>query len=225
MHGSAGKHGHKDCLIVMAKEPLAGQVKTRLAASVGPERAAELYAAFLHDTLLTCHRVATAELCFSIHSTAGSEYFRALDGGARLHVQPDGDFGVRLCDAFGSAFALGFERVVVIGSDTPHLQAQVIEQAFELVRPGEPVIGPTRDGGYYLLAMCEANPGLFRSVEWSSARVLSQTEERARSAGVRIHRLDETFDIDEAHDLESLSELLSADDDGLCPETKRTLWP
>jgi hypothetical protein len=225
MHAEAGKRGHEDCLIVMAKEPRAGHVKTRLAASVGPARAADLYAAFLHDTLLTCRRVTGAELCFSIHSAAGSEYFRALDAGARLHVQPDGDFGARLRDAFDSAFALGFERVVVIGSDTPHLRAEMIEQAFERVRPGEPVVGPTRDGGYYLLAMCEANPELFRSVEWSSARVLSQTEERARSAGLRIHRLEENFDVDEASDLACLFELLDADDGGLCPVTKKTLLP
>jgi hypothetical protein len=207
------------CLILLAKEPLPGRAKTRLAAGVGPERAARLTDGFLRDTVRTCRAVRGAELWIAMEAESAGGYFRALCAEARLVVQPPGDLGARLRAAFDAAFAAGLRRVVAIGSDAPHLPSERIDAAFDALAQADAVLGPAVDGGYYLLGLRAPRPELFDGVAWSTPGVLRQTEERARRLGLDLARLPETFDVDTPDDLERLRELLAADA-SLCPATR-----
>ncbi len=224
-HDVAQSPGPKQCLVLIAKEPLPGVAKTRLAAGVGRDRAAQLGDGFLHDTSRTCQAVCAAgdiELCISMGAETSREYFRALAAEARLAVQPQGDFGTRLRAAFEAGFRAGAERVVLIGSDTPQLRSERVDAAFAALRPGAAVIGPAFDGGYYLLGLCEPYPELFEDIAWSTADVLRQTEARVRALGLELTKLPAMLDIDTVDDLDQLSALLAADR-ALCPATRELL--
>lgn len=211
------------CLILLAKEPLPGQAKTRLAAALGAERAAQLGDAFLRDTLRAC-RAVRAALWISIGSEPARPYFTALAPEAHLEVQPEGDLGVRLRAAFDAAFGAGFRRAVAIGSDTPQLASERLEAAFDALADGPAVVGPALDGGYYLLGLTAPQPALFEGIPWSTAAVLAQTEQRAEALGLALARLPAMFDVDTAEDLARLSALIAADGD-LCPATRELLEP
>jgi rSAM/selenodomain-associated transferase 1 len=210
-------------LFVMAKAPRRGRAKTRMVADgLDPELVALLAEAFLLDTLRACRRVAGTQLavCFTPREAEGD--FRELAPDLRLVPQAEGDLGARVVAAFDAAFALGADRAVVIGSDTPHLAPAALERAFrELARDGC-VLGPAEDGGYYLIGLAEPRPELFRAVEWSTPRVLAQTLERARDARLAVHLLDPLHDVDSAADLARLAHLLGPDGEP-CPHTSRVL--
>lgn len=211
-------------LIVIAKAPLAGFAKTRLVGHGGwtAESVRQLADALLRDTLRVCGQVADVQLrvCFAPPGAEGT--FRALAPTARLAPQVDGDLGARLSAAFDSAFAEGGERVVLIGMDTPHLDAALITKAFERLDHAGCVLGPTSDGGYYLIALRSRQPSLFVGVDWSTERVLAQTIERARAAALDVATVDETFDLDVVADLDRLERLLASSRD-LCPYTSQVL--
>lgn len=201
------------CLIVMAKQPTRGQVKTRLAATIGETAAAQLYEAFLRDTLGLCP--AETELLLSFTPAEARCYFGDLAPGAALFAQPDGDLGVRLRRSFDEAFRLGCDSAVVIGSDSPHLPAIVLHQAFDTVEEHGGCIGPSEDGGYYILGLSRPEPALFDAIAWSTAAVFEQTMERAEEAGVHLACLSPCFDIDTLEDLLRLDEMLPGLDEGL----------
>ena len=210
------------CIAVMAKEPRAGLVKTRLAADLGDVAAAEMCEAFLRDTLehLPPADGVTRVLYYSPAEAEG--YFRALDAKATCLAQPEVPFGERLRLGFEQLFAAGHERVLFIGCDTPHLTTATIEQAFRALETGDVVLGPCADGGYYLIGLRAPQPALFDDVPWSSPQVLPTTRARAAQLGLQLHELDEMFDVDEIADLRRLGELL-AGQPKLCPATLKQL--
>lgn len=211
-------------LIVIAKAPLPGFAKTRLIGHGGwtAESVGLLADAFVRDTLRVCERVGDVQLriCFA---PAGAEgYFRALAPSARLVQQVEGDLGARLSAAFDSAFDEGADRAVLIGMDTPHLEPARLAAAFDALERAECVLGPASDGGYYLIALRSRQPALFQDVTWSTERVLAQTLEHARAAGLSVATVEETFDIDVAADLERLERQLDSVGQ-LCPHSARVL--
>ena len=214
----------RDCTVVMARQPVPGSTKTRLAAAVGDGPASSLYEAFLLDTLATCGEV-EAELLISYapDSLRAERYVRRIAPDALLAAQPDAPFGVRLAAAMQSAFDHGFRRVAVIGSDIPHVTSTAVDRAFVSLDGYDMALGPTRDGGYYLLALRAPAPGLFRGIDWSSGRELGQTLDRARELGLRVTALEETFDIDDAGDLAALRDLIALNGPGICPRTAAAL--
>jgi hypothetical protein len=205
-------------LIVLAKAPHAA--KTRLAGEIGAAAAARLADAFARDTLGACTRVKAVELLVCYAPGDARTYFAELAPAARLVEQPQGDLGARLASAFDAAFALGATRAVAIGTDTPHLSPPTLGRAFAALANAGLVIGPARDGGYYLIGLREQRPELFAGIEWSTARVLEQT--LARAQGLAVARLDEDFDVDDRADLERLERRLAARA-GACPHTQRAL--
>jgi uncharacterized protein len=211
-------------LIIVAKAPLVGQVKTRLGLTpaIGPARAAELADAFLRDTLQTCRALPSTRRFVSFAPRASAAYFRALDAEAELLPQPDGGLGERLVDAFAAVFAAGVTRAVMIGADTPHLDPSVLAAAFEALERAPAVVGPSSDGGYYLIGLAAHTPGLFAGIEWSTPSVFSDTQRRAGELGLGLELLEETFDVDEPADLERLAELLRLDPTR-CPHTRRLI--
>lgn len=212
-------------LILIAKAPRAGAAKTRLSRSpgIGAGEAAQLADAFLRDTLQHCTRVPDSELLICYTPPDETSYFRSLCAGARLMPQVDGELGARLRSAFHSAFDGGANRAVIIGGDTPHVDSRLLSRSFELLDQHPGVIGPSTDGGYYLLGLRTPTDQLFERIEWSTPRVFEQTLERALGASLALARLPEMFDVDESEDLFRLGQLLGNGDSGLCPHTQRVL--
>jgi len=192
-----------DTVLVFVRAPVAGRVKTRLAARIGAEAALRVY------RRLAEHAVAEARALGSgasvrIHFTPadGGDAVRAwLGGGGEYLPQAGGDLGERMRQAFEAAFAAGFRRAVIIGSDLPDLSPAMLRDAFARLETSDAVLGPARDGGYYLLGMREMIGGIFDGVPWSTPRVLDATLARLRAAGASVALLEPLADVDEAADL------------------------
>lgn len=214
-------------LVLMAKAPRPGLSKTRLAGpdGAGAQHAARLADAFLRDTLATMRALVDVERLLWFAPADAEPYFKALDPDAHLLAQPDTDFGARVAAAFDAAFTVGAERVVVLGSDTPHLEPARIEQAFAALDTKDLVLGPCPDGGYYLLGLRHPCAALFERIDWSTARVREQTLERARAAGLHVEELEELFDVDTPLDLELLRRWIALHGPARCPHTARALAP
>jgi rSAM/selenodomain-associated transferase 1 len=197
---------------IFVKHPVAGRVKTRLAADVGADLAAGLYAAFVGDIVERFRTTAaTKRLCFAPNTAESQQYFREIAGTAfELWPQPEASLGERLAQFFANAFAAGAKRSVVIGSDSPTLPSELIDDAFERLVDYDCVVGPATDGGYYLLGQSEQSRNLFADVDWSQPSVLRQTVERIQVAGARLSLLPPWYDIDTVDDLELLRGHISA---------------
>ena len=212
-----------ESLILFAKPPIAGRVKTRLAQNLGREGAARLYACFLRDAAGTAHALMEARPGVGLVCEWVLEHGESLDEfpltdwlpGAFLHrTQTGADLGARMAAALGRCLAFG-RRAVLIGTDFPDLPHEVLGDAFEkLERGDEPKItlGPAADGGYYLIGMNRFLPEIFTGIPWSTGEVLSRTMERADALGVGTALLPEWRDVDEADDLEALKGRLSRED-------------
>lgn len=193
------------CLIIFAREPLPGRVKTRLAADVGDRAAAELYEAMLLDVLEIGRGLTEIESVVFWDCTAESLPLLADRFGCQSRRQADGDLGQRMQAAFEEMFADGFESCCIIGSDAPDLPPAWIERAIEILEAGqsEVVFGPGSDGGYYLLGLKQIFPQLFREITWSSPFVLQQSLTAAQAAGAAPALLPVWHDIDTLQDLNS----------------------
>lgn len=204
-----------ESLILFAKPPLAGRVKTRLAQNLGREGAARLYACFLQDAAETAHALSEARpgaglVCeWALEQGDSLDEFPLTDWlpGACLHrAQTGADLGARMAAALGRCLAFG-RRAVLIGTDFPDLPHEILIEAFEkLERENDPALtlGPAADGGYYLIGMNRFLPEIFTGIPWSTSEVLSRTMEKADALGVGTALLPEWRDVDEADDLEAL---------------------
>ena len=195
-------------LAIMARYPMVGQVKTRLAQRIGAERAAALYRAFLDD-LAARFGCGPRPLVWLFHPPDAP--FAAIVGsGTRCLAQRGADLGERLRNAFADLTTASAAGAVVIGADVPHVPAERIDAAADALAHADVVLGPTDDGGYYLVAMRAAHD-IFTGVEMGTARVLEQTRARVTALGLRLHLLSPWFDLDEVADLERLRELVRRD--------------
>ena len=212
-----------ESLILFAKPPLAGRVKTRLAQSLGREDTARLYACFLRDAAGTARALTEARPSVSLVCEWALEEAESLGDfpltdwlpGAFLHrAQAGADLGMRMAAALGRCLAFG-RRAVLIGTDFPDLPHEVLGDAFEKLECGdEPTValGPAADGGYYLIGMNRFLPEIFTGIPWSTSEVFPHTMEKATALGVGTALLPEWRDVDEADDLEALKDRLSRDD-------------
>ena len=190
-------------LIIYAKRPLPGYAKTRLGADVGAEQAAGVYARLLYTYLLDLvHADLGVTVELSVASPADVPFFAVAFPELVVRPQVKGDLGQRMAASFAQAFAAGAKSVVLTGTDIPGLDGRIVRSAFETLETVTVVIGPARDGGYYLIGMRAPGVSLFEGVEWGSERVLAQTESLANVQGLAIARLPEMFDVDTVEDLE-----------------------
>ena len=191
-------------LAVMAKAPRPGKVKTRLQPPLSAEVAAALNVCFLRDTAENIASVTSNGKAQGLisYTPVGDE--AAFDGllpeGFALIAQRGNEFGERLLCAAEDILSCGFGAVCLIDSDSPTLPSDALRTAVaELMRPGErTVIGASDDGGYYLIGMKRAEPGLFERIAWSTERVYAETIERAREAGLQLVELPKWYDVDDA---------------------------
>lgn len=205
-----GREGHAaDCRILLfAKEPSPGRVKTRLAPELGRVEAARLYRAFLDDAVRTISRPGGSSPELWVAPPSSVPWFSECYPGVRVRPQRGRDLGERLRHAFGAAFDEGARRVLVVGSDHPTLPAALLRRGFRALTDADVVLGPSDDGGYYLVAIrAGAWPSageLFSHVPWSTDRVLEVTLRRGRERHLSCHLLPEWYDVDEPSDLRRL---------------------
>lgn len=202
-------------LVVFAREPVPGQVKSRLAAAVGDRAAARIYATLLERTL----EVADSSACDVTVSLAGPPSGAWVEGwDGRTEVQAGGDLGERMRDAFDRRFDEGYDRVVIVGSDCPILRNDHLVRAVEALHEYNLALGPSRDGGYWLVAQRRPGVDLFTGVPWSTSETLGATRTRLGDLGVRWVELDELDDVDTEEDLRN-----ALDDPDIDPDLRERL--
>lgn len=188
----------RNVLIVFVKEPRPGAVKTRLLPALDPQSAAELYRALAEEEIRqTAPRAGEYARLFFFHAPPGSaEAMSSWLPGETFLPQRDGDLGARMSAAFDETFRRGARRAAVIGTDVPWVHRGLVAEAFSALDAHDVVLGPTSDGGYYLLALARPQPALFQGIAWSTASVLTSTMDCAAALGLRVRLLPELPDID-----------------------------
>jgi rSAM/selenodomain-associated transferase 1 len=195
------------CLMcLMVKAPRPGRVKTRLASAVGPHGAAALARAFLEDTLAVLRRLPWAQVVVSLAGAAGS---LDLPADVEIWEQGDGDLGDRMEHALRRALERR-RRAFVVGADVPGLPPRVLEAARTALEHHPAVLGPTPDGGFYLLGLDRCEPGLLAGLPWSRTETLARTEERLRERGRAAALVEEWSDVDVPEDLLRLARAIAA---------------
>ena len=207
---------------IFAKHWQPGAVKTRLGASIGDAAAAKLHHHFVQTLLHRFWNVAEHQvLCFTPLDSEKS--FRELDLRRwTLEPQSTGDLGTRMEYYFSAALSShDSPRVILIGSDSPDLPREYLEEALEMLREVPVVLGPTADGGYYLLGLSQKVPPIFEKIPWSTAEVWPHTVARLTAAQIPYHVLPEWYDVDDDHGLNSL--LLHVNSEGYMDSHLREL--
>lgn len=202
---------NKNLLIVFAKFPEAGKVKTRLGIGVGDDCACELYESFLKATV-SCASQTGADIRLDVtpEGAATQNYFEKKFPGCAIAFQKGNDLGEKLLNSFASAFDSGYEKICVIGSDSPDLPPEIIMSAFDALETGGAVIGPTEDGGYYLIGLSAPAPQIFAGIPWSTDKVYEKTIYICETAGIATALLGEWRDIDDVYDVIQLRDRLKA---------------
>ena len=207
----------KTCVIVFAKNPVPNQVKTRLVPSISPEQAATLYTAFLTDWCKTLGTLSGEDLIIAYTPPEAQSDLQAVIGdGAITYIPQIGTgLGERLTSATQWAVEHGYTKILLVGSDSPTLPISYISQALTLLDSRDIAIGPSTDGGYYLIGFSVENvavtvPYVFENIAWSTANVFHQTLARIRSLKATVGLLPPWYDIDTAEDLAFLYAHISA---------------
>lgn len=199
------------CLIIFAKSPVPGKVKTRLTPHITPTKAAELYEAFTADTISTALKLKCKRIIVAYSPGYAEKTFQRLCGQSVDYLPQKGhNLGERMKNAFKHSFDTGFERTIIIGTDSPTLPLSYIREAFDLLKEVPVTIGPTFDGGYYLIGLSVQEDTLFDNIEWSTSSVFSQTLARIKTSNKQLCILPPWYDVDTPDSLEFLrSHLLS----------------
>jgi rSAM/selenodomain-associated transferase 1 len=192
----------KKLLIIFARNPELGKVKTRLAADIGNQAALEVYRSLIQHTRAVAEKVvAKKEVHFSDKLIENDGWDPDLFG---KRLQRGSDLGERMADSFEEAFARGFEQVVLIGSDLFDLRTEDLNKAYEALERYPVVLGPAQDGGYYLIGLTKRKPELFDNKPWGSDKVLEQTLIHLRADEYRL--LDVRNDVDRVSDIIDIDE-------------------
>lgn len=189
-------------LLIFVKYPIPGTVKTRLAASLGAAAASEISRACTELTLarLSACRHESVLCVDPPEALARTRSWLGTDWS--LQPQHGTTLGARLSRAMQRTFAQGATRVLIIGTDSPWLQTSEIEAAFAALTQADLVVGPTDDGGYYLIGLSRPALGIFEDIAWSSPSVLTETMAKAHGMGLRVHTLAQGYDLDHLDDVQ-----------------------
>lgn len=212
-------------LVIMAKAPRLGSVKTRLAESLSLQAVTELYRCLLNDTIALAQALDHVEIAIMCPASDVEDLSRAVAKTVRIVPQTGQGLAAALASVFRH-FATGHQQVIAFNSDSPHLPASVLQTAFDVVRACDLVVGPTHDGGYYLVGAKASHPDLFTSDGMGTANALEALLTRARALGLSVILTDPFYDIDVASDLSQLANELQRMP-GTAPRTAKWLseWP
>lgn len=211
----------RPALLVFAKEPIPGRVKTRLTPDLSEEDAARLYAAFLEDQLAR-YVLLDVDVRLYVSGRMDDDAVVVPDDVAWFCQRGEG-LGIRMLNAFADTFTDGYGRVAIVGSDHPTLPPAFIEHAFETLLDAQSVvIGPAEDGGYYLLGMNDLRPSVFSGLTYGHARVFDEALSRIRSTTATLTVMPLWYDVDTPDTLRRLARELREDPDS-APRTRDVL--
>jgi len=190
-------------IIVFAKAPVAGQVKTRLCPPLTPDEAASLHGSLVLDVLERCQSLKEYDRILAGSPTSHHPFFRAMETRFKVPVwdQVGDDLGTRMAAAFKRALDSPYRSAVVIGTDIPGITSTFLKMAGKNLEDYDVVLGPTVDGGYYLIGLRTPMPELFEDIPWSTNRVFALTELKIREMGLKLKVLPMLRDLDTVEDL------------------------
>ena len=189
----------KQALIVFVKKPKEGRVKTRLAIDIGNEKAVAIYKKLLRNTEQVIEPLLQDVFIYS------DAFFEEFFSGYSWRLQTGDNLGLKMFNAFEEVFALGYDKVNIIGSDCFELDTAIIEESF--TRKTSAVIGPSVDGGYYLLGLTKNSSVIFDEIDWSTDKVFTQTQRQLSHLSMEPAILPLLIDIDDIEDLRKFPEL------------------
>ena len=205
-------------LVIFAKAPIPGQVKTRLCPPLTPDEAATLHGSFVLDTL---ERTKTAVMKLKLPidrylacaPSSTHVFFKIMEERQSVKVidQVGDDLGARMSQTFTTLFAKGYRQIVLMGTDVPTLPLDHVKQALTALEHHDLVLGPASDGGYYLIGLKRMVPELFTDIPWSTDQVLRCTQEKATTIGLRSTTIEQWRDVDTIADLHALIETCQAE--------------
>ncbi|WP_026952695.1 TIGR04282 family arsenosugar biosynthesis glycosyltransferase [Algoriphagus mannitolivorans] len=187
-------------LLIFQKNPELGKVKTRLAATIGNEKALEIYHQLVDLTLKEAIKTQFEIFIFYSDFIPEQKPSALMSFG----LQKGDDLGERMKNAFQEVLKFGYKKALIIGTDCPEIKAELVTEAAQILDGNDLVLGPAEDGGYYLLGMNSLQKEIFEQVAWSTESVLKQTLEKAERKGLKVSLLEMLNDIDTAEDLKKL---------------------
>ncbi|MFC1892751.1 TIGR04282 family arsenosugar biosynthesis glycosyltransferase [Chloroflexota bacterium] len=199
---------NKASLVIFARYPEKGRVKTRLAKTLGAEKATEFYRLCAEHLFRETEKLPPEiERYLYYDGVENEKELREWAGGSLAYcAQVAGGLGQRLENAFSAQFSWGAERVVAVSSDVPDISSSIISEAFRLLEGHEMVIGPCHDGGYYLIGMNRMHREIFKGIPWSTGRVYAQTLAKINQLAISLRRLPRLRDIDTGDDFQQWAE-------------------
>jgi len=209
--------------MVVAKQPVPGQTKTRLTPAFSGEQAAALYECFLLDTLEIIREARKHLDLTPIIAYLPSEsknYFQHIAPDFQLLLQEGSDLSERLNNATTHCLVNGYEQAVIMDSDSPTLPARYLIESFQALEAADVSLGPCEDGGYYLIGLKQPAPSLFLTVTMSTSQVVADTLDRAEQSGLTVKTLPLCYDIDYSADVKRLSEELKDLPDTVAQHTR-----
>ena len=215
------RNGHHT-LVIMAKAPRPGMVKTRLARSLPVSAVTALYRCLLDDTLTLARSLVGVKVAVMCPAADREDLERAVDKAVPVVPQIGSGLAAGLDSVFAHFGSTGSSRIVALNSDSPHLPTSILQSAFQLLEKFDVVVGPTHDGGYYLVGARMSHPGLFSTDAMGTANALEALLTKARTLGLSVRLTDPFYDIDEAADLSRLAEELQLTP-GKAPRTAKWL--
>jgi len=214
----------KAALVIFAKAPVPGEVKTRLFPYLTPQQAAQLQQAFILDALTRLEPTGHIKRYLACYPSSTVPFFKQLGQDYQIELldQQGRDLGERMGDAVKLLMNRRCRRVILIGTDIPTLPMAYLEMAFEALHRCSAVLGPSQDGGYYLIGLSRCIPGLFEGIPWSTEKVFDLTLRKIHNLGHKCEILPSWFDVDDIKGLNALKDQLSRESD-LAPHTQAFL--
>ncbi len=199
---------NKSALGIMFRIPEYGKVKKRLAAQIGLDMALKTYAAMLYETIDNISKLTDIDIYGFYEGLASTQndIFKKF----QPMPQKGKDLGEKMLNAVQWLFEKGYNKIVLIGADSPDLPIYYIRDAFSKLNHHELVIGPAGDGGYYLIGMNKPLNNIFKDIQWGSSNVMKDTISIAKNEGIRYFLLPEWYDIDDAENLRKWKKQQSA---------------
>ncbi len=203
--GRPSQEPQEKALVIFAKAPVAGDVKTRLCPPLTPDEAASLHGTLVMDMVERMQSLKEFDRILAGSPSADHPFFLALGARNRIKIwqQVGEDLGARMAEAFHRALEAAYRHTIIIGTDIPGITSNLIKQASEALENHDVVLGPTMDGGYYLIGLRKEWPELFTEMPWSTSTVFAQTEKRIEALGGTVKFLPELRDLDTKTDLDS----------------------
>ena len=195
-------------LVIMAKAPRLGSVKTRLAETIALPAVTELYRCLLNDTIALAQALDRVDVAIVCPASDVEDLSRAVNNAAPVVPQTGKGLAAALTSVFAHFTNRDYQRVIAFNSDSPHLPVSILESAFDVLDTRDLVVGPTHDGGYYLVGAKASHPDLFSNDGIGTASALESLLTRAHALRLSVHRTDPFYDIDVAADLSQLADEL-----------------